>query len=171
MPIDVGGSSPGDDGKKVFGLPLPVVLIGGGVAILAFLMLRGKGGMGGSGDVATGDAVYGAALGPNASLALGDLTHQLMTQSGLLQDQMSGYHDSLETILGSQAEQLTGIGSNVTGIGANVRRSWADMLYLEALQGNPDPESAYEWFRTKATGYGLGEYPSWASMHQSSAAA
>lgn len=98
------------------GSPLPVkwLLLGGGGLLVAFLVMRGKSSGGGGGDVATGESIYGSALGPNAALALGGLQTQVMQESGYLQqlftDQAAALGDQSQQQYTSLLDAIFGVG-------------------------------------------------------------
>jgi hypothetical protein len=131
-------SGPGGGGgvpPTVAGIPTKYAVIGAGGILLAFFFLnRSKAPVSprnaDSVDVATGDTVYGQALGPNAALALGSLQTELMQQSGKLQGQAQGYYEditkaiadqgvsfgsSLQAHYDAQAAHLSDIGASLGG--------------------------------------------------------
>jgi len=109
VPVGAAGGSGG-------GFPIPprFLIIGGGALVVMFLLYRAKGGGGQSGDVVTGDAVYGSSLGPNAALALGGLQNQLMSESGALQElftqQAQALGDQNETQYNTLLDAIFGVG-------------------------------------------------------------
>lgn len=132
--IDVSGQPAGGG---IAGIPTKWLLIGGGAAALAFVMLRNTGApaAGGNNDVATGQGVYGQALGPNAALALADTQHQILTQSGLIQDQLQHYFDA-------QAQQLSDWGTGITGAVSGVASQVTDVSSsITGLSGHLDTQA------------------------------
>lgn len=108
-PIPV-GSGGGGGGSTVAGIPTKWLLIGGGAAALAFFVLprMGGGGSAKSGqNVGADDATYGAALGPNAALALGDLQTRVLQESGYVQEQLKDYFDASAADLADTQAELT----------------------------------------------------------------
>lgn len=84
--LDIGGGGMGGGGGgTIAGIPLKFVAIGAGALVVMYLLTRGK--SGGSQDASGG--VYGPALGPNASIALGSLESTVRQNQGALEQLFS----------------------------------------------------------------------------------
>lgn len=116
-PVPVGQPSVGGG---IAGIPTKWIVIGGGAAALGLFFLSNRKGTEAPAD--PNAPTYGAALGPNAALALGDLTNKIGRESGLLQEQLQGYFagigDSISGLSGqldTQALALSDQYQNLTG--------------------------------------------------------
>lgn len=139
-------------GGGIAGIPTKWLLIGGGGAALAFLLLRKPSP---TSSTPTGsDATYGQALGPNAALALGSLETQTLQQSGVIQEQLQKYFasmgdsisglsthlDTQAAILGNQQEELKqGLITGVNEIRGDISGQTAGLTGLLNGYGHTAP--------------------------------
>lgn len=151
-------------GGTIMGIPTRWAIIGAGGAALALFLFTRKGSGGGqqqSGDILTG-GTYGDSLGPHAALALGSLENQLLQQSGIIQEQSERWGDSLQSLLDSQATQLSDLGAGLTGargmlsdIGTDVMdfrlqdaALWMMTRRDELIRNDPAQTEAYnKWYQ------------------------
>lgn len=101
--IEVGG---GGGGGTIAGIPQKYAIIGAGALLVGGFLLWQKSSGGGGSSSGDPNSTYGAALGPNAALALGDLQTRLMQESGRLQEQISAGFSGVGGGLAGLSSQL-----------------------------------------------------------------
>ncbi len=147
-PVPVGQPS---GGGGVMGIPTKYLLLGGGGLALAFFLMQQRGGAPVASD--PNAPTYGAALGPNAALALGDLSNRIGRESGLLQEQLQGYFGGLGDSIsglsahldeqaGALSDQGTALSGAISALSGQVGTGFGNVM---AGQQSAESTNASQW--------------------------